>query len=436
MKPSMLIVHCHDLGHHLGCYGNPSVSSPNLDAFAAGGVRFVNSFCSAPGCSPSRAALFTGRYPHNNGVMGLCHGDFAWDLNPEERHLAQILRDAGYATAAFGTLHETRSGPQRAGYDVFDGRADAVTATDHALAFLKERPADRPYYMSVGYFEPHRTSPTGDPDADEGFLAPGMEPDTSRGLDVPGYLRDTPGTRQELAELQGAIKHADAQFGRLMKGVDFSNTLVIFTTDHGVAMPRAKCSLYDPGIEVALLIRWPGWHGVREDLVSNVDVLPTVLELAGLPAPASVQGRSLVRDSGRREIFAEMTYHDYYDPRRCIRTASHKLIANFSTAPSFMDPSQSWRPRSDTVVPANHAVSYHVPFELYDLRHDRWEHVNLAADPVHAEVFRELMGRLRRHLTETDDPILRGAVANPVAGRTLDALYGASARESPGVVQA
>lgn len=425
MKPNVLIVHCHDLGHHLGCYGNASVSSPNLDAFAAGGVRFANSFCTSPSCSPSRAALFTGRYPHNNGVMGLCHGNFGWDLNPGEKHLAQILGGDGYETAAYGTLHETRSGPARAGYAHFIGAADAEHATDNAIAFLRQRKADRPYYMSVGYFEPHRTAPAGNPNGDQDFLSSYMQPDTSRGIVVPGYLRDTEGTRRELAELQGAIRHADAQFGRLMQAVDEKNTLVIFTADHGVAMPRAKCSLYDPGIEVALLARWRGWRGVREEMVSNIDVLPTVLEVVGLPVPANVQGSSFAPllegrpYNPRTEVFAEMTYHDYYDPRRCIRTATHKLIANFTTAPSFMDPSQSWRPRSDTVVPANHAMSYHVPLELYDLRSDRWEHRNLANDPAHPELLRDLVARLGRHLSETDDPILRGAVANPLQGRTL-----------------
>ena len=422
---NVLIVHCHDLGQHLGCYGINSVASPNLDAFAASGVHFVNSFCTSPSCSPSRAALFTGRYPHNNGVMGLCHANFAWDLNPDEKHLAQILRAAGYETAAFGTVHETRSEPARIGYEHFDGRTDAVTATDNAITFLRQRRGDKPFYMSVGYFEPHRIAPLGNPTGDHDFIGSHLQPDTSRGLMIPGYLRDTAGTRRELAELQGAIRHADEQFGRLLQAVDESNTLVIFTSDHGIAMPRAKCSLYDPGIEVALLVRWQGGRGIRNELISNIDVVPTILDVLGLPVPANVQGRSFApllagqTAKPRTEIFAEMTYHDYYDPRRCIRTATHKLIANFTTAYAFMDPSQSWRPRSDTVVPPNHALAYHDHIELYDLRQDRWEQTNLANQPESAGVRRELLGRLRRHLIETNDPILQGAVTGPQHRQTL-----------------
>lgn len=432
MKPNLVLVHCHDLGQHLGCYGVGSVVSPNLDAFAAQGVRFANSFCVAPSCGPARAALFTGRYPHSNGALGLCHWRFGWDLHPTERHLAQLLRDAGYRTAVTGVLHETHAGPSRCGYELTDLREPAQTATDQALVFLRElqRTPDRPFLLTVGFFEPHRAAPTGQADEDYGFIGPGLAPDTSRGVSVPGYLRDTPGTRAELAELQGAIRHADAQFGRLLAALPAENTFVVFTTDHGIAMPRAKCSLYDPGLRTALLWRGPGLPAgvVRPDLVSQVDVLPSLLELLGVPAPAAIQGRSVTdaRATPRSEIFAEMTYHDYYDPRRCLRTATHKLIANFTTTFAFMDPSQSWRPRADLVTPRNRATAYHDYIELYDLRVDPWERTNLASDPAQVSVRRELLARLHRHLVETDDPILQGAITSPHHRQTLAELQSAS----------
>lgn len=428
--PNILIVHCHDLGQYLHCYGVETVQTPNLDAFAAEGVRFSRSFCTSPSCSPSRAAIFTGRYPHSNGVMGLCHATFAWDLHPGERHLAQILREAGYTTAAVGVIHETRSGAARCGYQSYDPPSQATQATDAAIARLAQlRDDDRPFLLAVGFIEPHRLPAFGaDPPGEHGFTPAWIKADSALGTQVPGYLRDTPGTRQELAELQGAVRHVDTQFGRLMTALDElglkQDTLVIFTTDHGVAMPRAKCSLYDPGIGVAFMLRLParrGWHGgvTQSALVSNVDYLPMLLNLLELPIPSEVQGRSLMAlldnapYSARDEIFAEMTYHDYYDPRRCIRTATHKLIANFTTAPFFMDPSQSWRPRSDTTSPPNRAMAYHPHIELYDLRSDPWEQQNLADKPEHAAIQRELLRRLHRHLVETADPILAGAVTGP-----------------------
>ncbi len=442
-RPNILVIHCHDLGQFLGCYGVETVRSPNLDRLAAEGVRFANSFCSAPQCSPSRASIFTGRYPHCNGVMGLCHGEFAWDLHPEERHLGQILRDAGYTTAAVGVIHETRSGAARCGMQHRTRRAGAKQAADDAIKMLEQfaQSPDKPFYMQVGSIEPHRL---GGKDAHShdhmGFLGDHLKPDVARGVTVPDYLRDTEGTRTEIAELQGAVHYMDAHFGRLLAAVDDlhlrDQTLVVFTTDHGYAMPRAKCSLYDPGLAVALIVRFPsrkGWHGglTRSELVSNVDYLPTLMDVVGLPTPTNVQGRSLAplldrRDyTPRKEIFGEMTYHDYYDPRRCIRTETHKLIVNFSNAPSFMDPSQSWRPRSDTVVPPNPALAYHPVTELYDLRNDPWEQKNLAEEPSQATVRKDLLARLRRHLTETSDPILTEAVVSPMHRKAWAALKGA-----------
>jgi arylsulfatase A-like enzyme len=296
----------------------------------------------------------------------------------------------------------------------------------------------------VGFIEPHRLgyrepSWPGALPGDNSFPGPGLEPDDSLGVDVPGYLKDTEGTRRELAGMQGAVRHVDTQIGRLLAALKElgleDNTLVIFTTDHGIAMPRSKCSLYEPGVQVALLMRLPcrkGWHGgaVHSEMVSNVDYLPTVLELVGLPIPGNVQGRSFAplldgkSYSPRSQIFTELTYHDYYDPRRAIRTETHKLIVNFTTAPAFMDPSQCWRPQSDTVVPANRAVAYHPYVELFDLAKDPWEQRDVAERPEYASIRAALLKRLQQHLVETQDPILLGAVTSPQHRRAVQLLEG------------
>jgi len=444
-RPNILLFQCHDLGQFLHCYGVKTVRTPNLDAFAAQGVRFPRMYCTAPQCSPSRASLFTGRWPHNNGVMGLCHAEFAWDLNPEERHLGQFLRDAGYATACIGTMHETRSKFQRCGYEKRLSDRYAQKATDNAIAILKQlapQAVEKPFFMYVGTSEPHRQpypAPTwpGSLPGDNGFPGPHLKPDDSLGVEVPPYLRDTEGARRELAGLQGAVRHVDEQFGRLLAALKESgaeaDTLVVFTTDHGIAMPRAKCSLYDPGVSVAFLLRLPsrkGWHGGVEPtaMVSNIDVLPTILDLVGVSVPANVQGRSLAPlldgkpYEPRREIFTEMTYHNYYDPRRAIRTETHKLIVNFSTAPAFMDPSGCWRPQSDTVTPPNGAATFSNHVELYDLTRDPWEQNDLSGKPAAAPVLADLLARLHKHLVETADPILQGAVASPHHGQALALL--------------
>ncbi|MGC8643525.1 MAG: sulfatase family protein [Isosphaeraceae bacterium] len=448
-RPNILMVHCHDLGQYLHCYGVKTVQTPNIDALAAEGVRFARSFCSNPGCSPSRSSIFTGRWPHSNGVMGLCHANFAWDLGPDERHMAQILRDAGYTTMAVGVIHETASGSKRCGYERYLPPARAVAAADAAIGLLHElrNKREKPFFLCVGFIEPHRLSypnPTwpGATPNDSSFPGPHLKPDDSLGVQVPPYLRDTEGTRHELAGLQGAVRHVDSQVGRIVTALKKtgleSDTLLIFTTDHGIAMPRAKCGLYEPGVRVALIFRLPsreGWHGgiVHNEMITNIDYLPTILDLAGVPVPANVQGRSFAAlldgkaYQPRTEIFSELTYHDYYDPRRAIRTERHKLIVNLTTAPAFMDPSQSWRPRSDVVTPTNHAMAYHPHVELYDLARDPWEQKDLAQDASYSAVRSELLRRLYRHLVETKDPILQGAVTPPQHRRVLQLLQSAAA---------
>lgn len=445
-RPNILLVHCHDLGQYLHCYGVKTVQTPNLDRFAAEGVRFARSFCTNPGCSASRASIFTGRYPHSNGVMGLTHANFAWDLNPGERHLAQMLHDAGYRTAAVGVIHETASGFQRCGYERHVKQASAAPATDAAIKLLNEfrQQPDKPFFLCVGFIEPHRL-PYREPawpgalPGDCSFPGPALQPDDSLGVEVPGYLRNTEGTRRELAGLQGAVRHVDAQVGRLLAALKESGleagTLVIFTTDHGIAMPRAKCTVYEPGVQVAFMLRLPGrqgWHGgaVRNEMISNIDYLPTILELLGLPVPANVQGRSFAplldgrQYQPRQEIFTELTYHNYYDPRRAIRTEAHKLIVNFTTAPALMDDSQCWRPSSDVTVPQNPAAAYHPHVELYDLGKDPWEQNDVAEKREYAAIRTDLLRRLHEHLVETQDPVLQGAVTPPHHRRALELLEG------------
>ena len=438
--PNILLITCHDLGPFLGCYGITTVRTPHINTLAAEGIRFDRAFCTAPQCSPSRASLFTGRYPHNNGVMGLTHANFAWDLKPGERHLAQILRDVGYRSALVGVFHEVRSedtqqAARRCGFTEPVDRASIAGApgevmTDRAIELLRDLSAGtQPFYLQIGYHEPHRVQATQRHEPDYvGFIGDYIEPDDDLGVTVPPFLRDTPGAREEIAELQGAVRYLDGCVGRLLRALAElqlrDNTLVILTTDHGVAFPRAKGSLYDPGLEVALIMRYPerGWAGgrVHRELVSNIDVLPTLLELLDVPVPDTVQGCSLLplldqrAFTPRSEIFSEITYHDYYDPRRSIRTEQYKLIVNFSAAPAFMNTSQSWRPRTDPVVPELPALAYHPVTELFDLDQDPWERENLAADPQYRQLHQTLLARLYAWMRDTRDPLLEGTVTSPM----------------------
>jgi N-sulfoglucosamine sulfohydrolase len=426
-RPNIVLLIPHDLGQHLGCYGVGTVHSENIDGLAKRGVRCANSFCTAPQCSPSRAAIVTGRYPHSNGVMGLTHGDFGWDLHPEEMHLSAILGQGGYHTALMGHGHEARSGRERERFAELLPGGDGLERAAHAKGFFLHHQADeKPFFLEIPFDETHR--------AEYGFDA---APDwREKGITVPPYLVDEASSREEFAWFQGVVRKLDEAVGRIVQSLEEAglaeNTIFIFTADHGIPFPRAKCSLYDPGLQVPLILWQKGaaWANGRiyDPLISNVDYLPSVLDFAGIPVPGNVQGKSFTpllhgeSFEKREAIFGEMTYHDYYDPRRCIRTRQHKLIVNFTAAPFFMDPSQSWRPKCVTVRPPEPSYAYHPLVELYDLNTDPLEFENLADSPAYVGVRRNLLDRLHGWMVETQDPLLEGVPLSPMHKQAWEEL--------------
>ncbi|MBZ0304162.1 MAG: sulfatase, partial [Anaerolineae bacterium] len=316
--PNIVFITCHDLGQHLGCYGWKSVPSPVLDGIAQRGILFENSFCTAPQCSPSRSALHTGRHTHANGMMGLAHATFKWRLHPDEQHIAQRLHAAGYETALIGVQHLVAGEAALSlGYDSAQARGPAREIGAAAAAYLEiAAEKEHLFYLEVGFFEPHRPYDYGD-----------IGPDDSRGTSIPHYILDTSEARTEFARAQGAIGALDAGVGQIVEALQshglLDNTWLIFTTDHGLAMPRAKCTCYDPGIETALLMHWPdgGLVGGRRigEMISHIDMVPTLLDALGLEIPANLHGRSywpLLQGQPyqpNREIYAEKTFHTAYE---------------------------------------------------------------------------------------------------------------------------
>ncbi|HEX9561932.1 MAG TPA: sulfatase [Candidatus Dormibacteraeota bacterium] len=395
----------HDIGRHLHCYGVQSVASPNLDSLASRGVRFDLAFATAPQCSPSRASLATGRYPHNNGVMGLAHAGFDWELSPDAAHAAATFAGFGFETHLFGAQHVTQH-PERLGFD----HMHPSEAVEQVLA---REPRERRLYLEINFDETHRPYPPPGP--------------TPRDLVIPGYLPAGREAAEEMTALEGAITRMDARAGRVLAALEKSGradrALVVFTTDHGLAMPRAKCTLYDPGLEVALILRWPeggiGNGVVSSELVSNVDVLPPLLEAAGGNAPAGIQGHSflpLLRGDAyepRESIFAEKTFHSYYDPMRCVRSKRHKYIRNFETGFAVEVPADIQQGPIFRANPSLYSTDRPNVVELYDLEADPLEEHNLAGSPNVRSLEEELSAELWKWMQATDDPLLNGPIASP-----------------------
>src|SRR5215207_3581123 len=286
MPPNIVYLHSHDTGRYVQPYGHQIVT-PNIQRLADQGLLFRQAFCAAPSCSGSRACLLTGQWAHTNGMTGLAHR--GWRLNDYSHHLLHTLRDAGYWSGLIGEQH-----------------------------------------LSVGSFETHR----------EYFPATSIR-DSLYSL-PPNNLPDTPETRQDMASYKASARSLDQGVGAVLNALDehdiADHTLVILTTDHGLAFPGAKGTLYDRGIGVLLIMRGPGGaHGgrVSNALVSHVDLFPTICELAGIEPPARLQGRSVLPVMRREAeevndaVFAELTFHAAYEPVRAVRTERWKYIRRY-----------------------------------------------------------------------------------------------------------
>lgn len=440
MARSILLLHCHDLGRFLGAYGVTTVTTPHLDALAAESTVFDSAFSTSPHCSPARASLFTGAYPQRHGVLGLTHEPFGWDLVDPTTHIAHRLHRAGYLTELIGVHHESRTLPDdeiaaRLGFDRVRTGGDRDIVVDRATAALARAAAsDQPFYLQVGFHEPHRTPSRRDRTGIMGFLGDDVEPDSANGVSVPPYLNDTADATEEIAELQGAVRHMDEGVGSILAELDrlglADDTVVVFTTDHGLALPRAKCTLYDAGLGVALFVRAPGrpaWQGRRvTGLVSHVDVVPTLLELTGIGQPDAVAGTSLVdlveHDVPAREFtYGQLTYHTYFDPKRSVRSDDAKLILNLSNAPRAMDPTQSWMHRSIPVDLTGPTIGTSPIMEFYDLHADPEELVNLIDDPASRDRIAAFAAALQTWMQDTADPLL-SQPTSPRHAAALDAL--------------
>jgi N-sulfoglucosamine sulfohydrolase len=413
--PNIIYLHSHDTGRYVEPYGHP-VPTPNIQHLANQGVVFREAFCAVPTCSGSRACLLTGQYGHSNGMLGLAHR--GWELNDYREHIVHTLRRAGYWSALIGEQHVAID-PERLGYDevVKVESTHVESVAPKAIELIGRRPPE-PWFLSVGFFETHRE-----------FFAPHAVGDVLYSR-PPANLPDTPETRSDMAHYKASARSLDHGVGAVLAALDVNrlvdDTLVLFTTDHGIAFPGAKATLYDRGLGVALIMRGPGgFDGGRviDALVTHLDVYPTLCDLAGLDHPPFVQGRSLLPLARReaaeihREIFAEATFHAAYEPQRCVRTGRYKYIRRYGDRATPVLANTDDGPSKDLLLDLGWA-DQRIPFEqLYDLGFDPNEAANLVDDPGHADVRRDLSGRLDRWMSETADPLLDGPVAPPPGAR-------------------
>jgi len=435
-ETNVILIHAHDAGRMIQPYGY-NTPTPRLQRFAEQSVTFRRAFAAAPTCSPARVALLTGQYPHVCGMHGLATPRFGFKLTEPTHHLAHFLADHDYTTALAGIQHEAVGplmDPRCTGYQRFLNHDEHGVPDGNTLAaamhFLGER-HDKPFFLSCGIGEPHRDN--GHAGRRHGYDAdlPFVEDLDGRYTRPPAPIPDHPTTRQDWASFQDGVGRFDQKVGTLLETIDRHaldrNTLVIVTTDHGIAWPHAKGNLTDMGLGVMLMMRPPtGREGdlalqpgrVIDAMVSQMDMFPTLCDILGLDAPPWLQGVNMTpllrgqADGIRDHIFGEQGYHCLVrDPQRSIRTDRYRYVRR-TDGPYLRivddGPANNWM--RDLGYP-------HWPTGtelLFDTWFDPCEVCDLSTDPGHDSIRRELSDRLDRWMADTNDPFLTGDLPEPI----------------------
>ena len=433
-RPNLVVFISDDLGGlDTTPYGSKDVRTPNLERLAARGLKFTQAFVASPSCAPSRAAMLTGLMPARNGAEPN-------HSRPREeiKKLPAYLQELGYEVASFGKVAHYGHGS----YYKFDHVAGEggrnYTGIGLATEWLEKRQSDKPLCLMIGTNWPHVPWP---------HETPGYEPAK---VGLPPTFVDTPETRLWRTRYYAAVTKADDDLGSVLEAVgkklDPSNTFVFFTSDHGGQWPFGKWNLYDAGIRVPLLVAGPGIKtGAATDaMVSWIDLLPTLVELAGGTPPAKIDGRSFAgvllgkTDKHRDEIYATHSGDNQFNvyPIRCVRDGRWKYILNLhpeyqhathinrAAAGDGLAYWNSWEAAAKTDPHAAAIVKRYKERpreELYDLTADPQEQSNLATQPVHADRLAAMREKVTAWMKSQDDtarvfnePLLQGQEATPI----------------------
>lgn len=425
--PNIVLIIADDLAwEDTGTYGNPKVGTPNIDRLAREGMRFTHAFVTISSCSPSRSSIITGRYPHNTDAEQL-----HWPLPAEQVTFVEKLKAAGYWTAASGKWHlgaavknrfDLVDDPGESGFQTDPKTGKMLAADDSGAAgwipILQKRPKDKPFFLWFAALDPHR-------DYVDNSIPNPHDPSE---VIVPPHLPDAPEVRKELALYYDEIARLDGNVGKVLAELErqgvAENTLILFISDNGRPFPGAKTTMYDTGIRTPLLARWPKRiqpGAVAGGLVSSIDLAPTILQLAGLDIPSTVQGRSFTamltdpQAKTRDEIHAEKNWHDYEDRVRALRTERFKYIRNDYPDLAGTPSADAGRSPSMDAIRRLHKEGKLTPLqarifqkprpaeELYDLQNDPIETNNLAGDPRYEKTLVELREKLNAWGRETND---------------------------------
>ncbi len=461
----------------LGCYGDPVAKTPNIDSLAADGTLFLNAFATTASCSASRSVIMSGLHNHKNGQFGHQHHYHKFSSFDDVLSLAmpRVLANAGYRTAQIGKYHVAPEEVYRFENYIKGNGRNAPQMADAAKSFITDTTDKRPFFLYFATSDPHRGGGTdktsqrklkpdlfgnkprkgSHPGVEEVFYDPASVP-------IPPFLTDTPETREELANYYQSCSRVDQGLGRLIEILKeaglYDKTLIVFTSDHGMAFSGGKTTVYEGGLRVPFVVRNPyePRRGVRSSaMISHIDITPSLLDFAGGLDPTTNGPRKLVdadaywRQQGRRlrdnrdggfrfdryhgkswisilgqpdaehwdTIFASHTFHEIqmYYPMRVVRDKKYKLIWNIAWKLDYPFASDLWAASSwqaqyiqgeDAPYGQKTVGEYiHRPqFELFDLEADPNESKNLADDPEYYDVLRRYQEKLKAMQKQLEDP--------------------------------
>ncbi|MBD3353543.1 MAG: sulfatase-like hydrolase/transferase [Candidatus Lokiarchaeota archaeon] len=447
-KPNVLYLITHDQGIAASSYAEygPCASSlmktPNINKVAKNGVMLTNHFGTAPQCSPARGSLITSKHPHVNGLIGLTHRGF--EISEKQKTLFHQFKNNGYKTKLIGFQHETKEDPKKLGYqevyvpNPFANCQPLLGEIERTFGLIKEaNKKGKPYWLSIGTHEVHLNW--------EKWVTE-EEKFSPENIEVPSFLPDTPKIRKHIGSFYGALQKYDDFVGRVMKLLKKyqldDNTIVIVTTDHGIAHPRAKGTLYNPGNHDLMIWSFPSRFPKNKrvhSLLSSIDFAPTICDLCGVPPHPEFMGQSyasLLTSNKQDEeseihdyIFTELTYHDKYNPMRAIQTNRFKYIINYAAdkvsliqgVPGDIQHNVSWKEWKNK---GNNTTRD--PVEFYDLKEDPLEENNLIKDGIvpneYIDKFNELKDKLNDFLHKTEDKILKGTYPLPPGAKIDNAV--------------
>lgn len=404
-RPNILILVADDAGwKDFGCYGNQVVNTPNIDCLTKGGLKANNAFLTIPQCSPSRISILTGKYPHSTGAE-----DLHMPLPDDQILLPTYLTKAGYYTGLLKKSHLGENGDKQFNFvspELNDFEKFIVNANSS------------PFFLWVGFTDPHRPY-------EKNIIKHRYKPDE---VIVPEHLVDDKETREDIVDYYSHITRMDEQIGYYLKTLRekniLKNTLIIFLSDNGSPFPRAKGTLYDAGIKTPLIFYWEDVikkGSQYNELISVVDLAPTILGIANQAVPNEMQGNSILpilsdqNLKGREYVFSERNWHNCDEHMRSVRTKKYKLISNAYTnlphgTPSDITLSPSWQSlyelKQKKQLTKTQSMLFQVPrdeYELYDLENDPEEYNNLIHDENYEHIAEELKTVLANWMKETKD---------------------------------